>query len=84
MYFEYFLNYCIKVPLKFENYANIFRIFGNIISKCYNLIGKKFPLPAHSLYNSQSMQLKLFHHHYETPCSKQAWAELCQAKLILK
>ena len=68
MYFEYFLNYRIKVPLKFENYANVFRIFGNIISKCYNLIGKKLPLPAHSLYYSPSMQLKLFHHHYKTPC----------------
>ena len=69
MYFEYFLNFCIIVQIKFQNYVNIFRIFGNRISKCYNLIGKNLPLPAHSLYYSLSMQLKLFHLHYETPCT---------------
>ena len=75
MYFEYFLNFCIKVPLKLKNFANIIRIFGNTISKCYNLIEKKLPLPAHSLYYSLSMQLKLFHLHYETPCTKQKQIE---------
>ena len=68
MYFAYFQYLSIKIPAKFEKYMELLGIFGNTISKCKDLIGKSAPLPDHSLYSSPSMELKLFHLHYETPC----------------
>ena len=34
------------------------------------LIGKSTPIPAHGLYSSPSLKLKLYFNHYETPCTK--------------
>ena len=61
--------FSIKVPLKFEKYAKIFGKFGNTILKYYNHIGKNLLLPAHSLYSSQSMELKLVHLPLKHPVS---------------
>ena len=68
MYFACFQNFSIKVPAKFEKYRNLLGIFGSQISKCQDLIEKNIPLPAHSLYSSLSMKLKLYFNHYESPC----------------
>ena len=68
MYFAYFQNLSIKVPAKFEKYRNLLGIFGSTILKCKDLIEKSTPLPAHSLYSSPSIKLKLYFNHYESPC----------------
>ena len=69
MYFPYFQIFSTKVPLKFEKYMKLLDIFGDIISKCPDIIRKNTPLPAHSLDSSRSIELKLLVNHYETPCS---------------
>ena len=75
MYYAQFLDFKIKVPTKFEKYMKFFGIFGDTISKCYNLIGKNFPLPAHNFYFSPSMELKHFQHHYESTCSRRCFLQ---------
>ena len=42
----------------------------NFWKQNFNLIGKRTPLPAPSLYSSPSMKFKLFFNHYQTPCTK--------------
>ena len=68
MYFPYFQIFSTKGPLKFEKYIKLLDIFGDIISKCPDIIRKDTPLPAHSLDSSRSVELKLLVNHYETPC----------------
>ena len=70
MYFPYFQIFSTIVPLKFEKYMKLLDIFGDIISKCPDIIGKNTPLKAHSLDSSRSIELKLLVNHYETPCMK--------------
>ena len=69
MYFPYFQIFSTKVPLKFEKYVKLLDIFGDIISKCPDIIRKNTPLPAHSLDSNRIIELKLLVNHYETPCS---------------
>ena len=69
MHFPYLQIFSNKVPLKFEKYMKLLDIFGDIISKCPDIIRKNTPLPAHSLDSSRSIELKLLVNHYETPCS---------------
>ena len=71
MYFPYFQIFSTKVPLKFEKYMKLLDIFGDIISKCPDIISKNTPLPPHSLDSSRSIELKLLGNHYETPCNIQ-------------
>ena len=70
MYFPYFQIFSPKVPLKFEKYMKLLDIFGDIISKCPDIIRKNTPLPAHSVDSSRSIELKLLVNHYEAPCIK--------------
>ena len=69
MYFPYFQIFSTKVPLKFEKYKKLLDIFGDIISKCPDIIRKNKPLEAHNLYCSPSIELKLLVNHYESPCT---------------
>ena len=57
-----------SLNMALEKFVKFLWIFRNRNSKCLNLIGKNTPFPAHSLYSSQSIEPKLFHSHYETPC----------------
>ena len=68
MYFPYFQIFSTKVPLKFEKYMKLLDIFGDIISKCPDIIRKNTPLLAHSLDSNPSIELKLLVNHYELPC----------------
>ena len=73
MYFAYFQNLSIKVPLKSEKYINILGMFGETISKCPDIIRKNTTLLAHSLYSSLSIELKLLGHPV-----KNLWVKLYQ------
>ena len=57
-------------------------IFGDIISKCPDIIRKNTPLPAHSLDSSRSIELKLLVNHYETPCTYQVNEKLQEIQIF--
>ena len=80
MYFPYFLNLSIKVPLKFEKYIKLFGTFEDTIPKCPNIIRKNTPFLASRLYPSPSMELKLLVNH---PVYCLVYLELCVMKMLL-
>ena len=69
MNFAYFQNLSLKDPPKLEKIHEIPWYFQKHTCKMLEPHWKHAPLPAHSLYSSQSVELKQFPSYYETPCT---------------
>ena len=64
-----FKNWASNFALRFEKYIKLLGIFGDVISKCPDIIRKNTPILAHSLNSSPSIEQKLLVNHYESPCT---------------
>ena len=70
----YFANFPVFAPPKLfemDNWPMIIEFFGNHISKCPSIRGKRTPGQAHTIFSSLNRKQILFITDYFTPCTSQ-------------